>query len=435
MRGGKVLVFRFTPDGIEDVVENYLKNFDLSSVSELPAHISDMSEMTPLMDFSVYTNCLVNKFLCDKDYDYIAGKCLRAMEYSVYNKEIFRGIAFDAAIVARRADGIIRFSYDALRIRNIFSLYENDFLLDTLSTFDLEARDVINAFQAWKSRSSGLGVYAANNPDRYLEYLQVILDDFKEINGVNVAYDAIQRFGHIKDIDAAADAILEASNYLCPINNILSLHGRNSYHHDRWYYQHVFKNFTIGEAVSYSFKVYTGREATYHFANRFNVEKSGEHLDIYNRPYYRYTSDELAFQTYRSWMLKYMREAENKLLSDDHMPEFGKGWINELRLLNLVEYTFRDIKVIHQGRPKWLKRQSLDIYLPGYNIAIEYQGEQHTRPIEFFGGETQFAQQQRRDAAKRKLCKENGCLLIEIFPDYVDSDVLDQIRTAIISRG
>ena len=45
---------------------------------------------------------------------------------------------------------------------------------------------------------------------------------------------------------------------------------------------------------------------------------------------------------------------------------------------------------------------------------IEFDGEQHYRAIEHFGGETQFAIQQERDARKDQYCKEQGISLQRI---------------------
>lgn len=56
--------------------------------------------------------------------------------------------------------------------------------------------------------------------------------------------------------------------------------------------------------------------------------------------------------------------------------------------------------------------QSLDFYLPEYNIAIECQGVQHFEPREAFGGEENFKLTQERDLRKKQLCQENGVKLI-----------------------
>ena len=49
-----------------------------------------------------------------------------------------------------------------------------------------------------------------------------------------------------------------------------------------------------------------------------------------------------------------------------------------------------------------------------YNLCIEYDGEQHFMPKEFFGGEEGFSRRQQLDKLKDKYCEENGIKLIRI---------------------
>ena len=78
------------------------------------------------------------------------------------------------------------------------------------------------------------------------------------------------------------------------------------------------------------------------------------------------------------------------------------------------------IKYIYQANKKdllWLKRQSLDFYLPDYNIAIECQGEQHFKPVDFAGkgekwAKEMFLKNQKYDKIKKLLCKENNLELL-----------------------
>ena len=75
----------------------------------------------------------------------------------------------------------------------------------------------------------------------------------------------------------------------------------------------------------------------------------------------------------------------------------------------------------------WLKmdrQQFLDFYLPRYNIAIECQGEQHYKPIEYFGGEKEYNLVLERDNAKKKQCEENGVKLL-YFTKYKNIDGSD----------
>jgi len=77
------------------------------------------------------------------------------------------------------------------------------------------------------------------------------------------------------------------------------------------------------------------------------------------------------------------------------------------------EKLFNDMKSISYLR--------FDFYLLDLEIAIEYSGKQHYEPIEFFGGEKEFKNIQRRDAAKRKYCADNNIPFIEI--PYNEKDI------------
>ena len=85
-------------------------------------------------------------------------------------------------------------------------------------------------------------------------------------------------------------------------------------------------------------------------------------------------------------------------------------WKHELTLFQEVRKKHPD--TLYQYRPDWLGRQSLDLYIPSLKTAIEYQGIQHYRPIEFFGGEEALSLRQELDEIKKRLCEENGVRLI-----------------------
>ena len=67
-----------------------------------------------------------------------------------------------------------------------------------------------------------------------------------------------------------------------------------------------------------------------------------------------------------------------------------------------------NIQFIAQKRSKWLGKQSLDFYLPEYNIAIECQGQQHFKPSEYFGGNERYLKTKELDLNKNKICKEHN---------------------------
>jgi hypothetical protein len=73
--------------------------------------------------------------------------------------------------------------------------------------------------------------------------------------------------------------------------------------------------------------------------------------------------------------------------------------------------------------------QSLDFYLPEYNIAIECQGMQHYKPVKLFGGEEQFIKQIALDKNKRELCEKNGIKILYYSTyQYRDSKTLSSLK-------
>ena len=91
--------------------------------------------------------------------------------------------------------------------------------------------------------------------------------------------------------------------------------------------------------------------------------------------------------------------------------EVARHWASEGSLFDLVQSRFPD--AVSQWSPDWLGRQSVDIYIPSINTAVEYQGEQHYRPVSYFGGEDSFRTTQARDARKRRQLAIHGVALIE----------------------
>lgn len=109
-------------------------------------------------------------------------------------------------------------------------------------------------------------------------------------------------------------------------------------------------------------------------------------------------------------------------------PEHGEFWqtpgrhlmgdgcpiCNESKLEKEIGQLLKKYNVIYERQKhfKWLGKQSLDFYLPDYNIAIECQGIQHFEPVDVFGGEKEFIKIQKRDRKKYDLCKRNNIKLL-----------------------
>ena len=79
---------------------------------------------------------------------------------------------------------------------------------------------------------------------------------------------------------------------------------------------------------------------------------------------------------------------------------------------------------------QYIKEITKTFYLPTYNFLIEYQGEQHEKPVDFDGlgmkhAKEQFKQQKEHDKRKRQYAKDNNINLLEIW--YWDYDNIEKI--------
>jgi hypothetical protein len=120
---------------------------------------------------------------------------------------------------------------------------------------------------------------------------------------------------------------------------------------------------------------------------------------------------DIGFNDIVSLFAGHMALAEDAFRRDRLIPEIGNGWVCEVALFDL----FRSFwpSAIHQWRPWFLGRQSIDIYIPEINLAIEYQGQQHYEAVVLFGGEESFKNGQIRDERKRGLLATHKVRLLE----------------------
>lgn len=103
--------------------------------------------------------------------------------------------------------------------------------------------------------------------------------------------------------------------------------------------------------------------------------------------------------------------------------------LKENFILYNKEYGFDDCKGVGN------KKLRFDFYLPDYNTLIEYDGEQHFRPIEYFGGEEHFNILKQNDSIKNEYCKTHKINLVRIpytlSRDEVKNSILNIIQNPV----
>ena len=94
----------------------------------------------------------------------------------------------------------------------------------------------------------------------------------------------------------------------------------------------------------------------------------------------------------------------------------GEKFIDQILAIKKIK-SIRQHKFIdctNKIKGKGCRKLPFDFYLPMYNTCIEYDGEQHFRPVQGWGEQVTFDRIQRTDKLKNQYCKKNGIKLIRI---------------------
>lgn len=277
--------------------------------------------------------------------------------------------------------------------------------------------------------------FAVNNP-----IAEIIVDNYfaKNAEVIKLASLFEEDFSHnyIIRIDDTKSEVLYLWLYLCKERMVVepSVCGVQLCNIIRWYKQGVGKgNAEIEKVISLIDKRISKKpEEVIKLWMKLYPYKS---LLSLNGDYmgYRNSAGKKAY-LYVCDNLKKLHTKYNAILQE--LIEQGKispRWKSEFSLYMLVKSYFPD--AIYQYRSEWLQGQSLDIFIPEHGIGIEYQGIQHYKAIDIFGGEKGLEETRKRDKIKREKCKEQKIVLV--YWDYtieiVDENFIDIMRRFNIS--
>jgi hypothetical protein len=111
---------------------------------------------------------------------------------------------------------------------------------------------------------------------------------------------------------------------------------------------------------------------------------------------------------------EFLAEIEARYRAESGLPARGEGRVSEVHLVRCVETALPGVEIVRQARPPWLGAgQSLDVFVPSLELALEYQGEQHYVALEHWGAEAGLAHRRELDERKRDACLRAGVRLIE----------------------
>lgn len=123
-------------------------------------------------------------------------------------------------------------------------------------------------------------------------------------------------------------------------------------------------------------------------------------------------------------------QTPSKHINGHGCPECAKLYRKkESKLYDVLKEVFNNETVIHSYHDKdILGKQEIDIFFPKYKIGVEFQGEQHFKPIDFGGhGDVAaykfFQENQLRDKKKKEICEQNNIHLL-YFSNVEEEDEL-----------
>ena len=112
---------------------------------------------------------------------------------------------------------------------------------------------------------------------------------------------------------------------------------------------------------------------------------------------------------------------------------FSKGEKKIYKMLRYINIDFISQKEFSDC--KYKENLPFDFYLPEFNLCIEYQGEQHYKPVDFKGegkniAKSNFIVQKKRDRIKARYCKDNNIPLL-IIP-YTEFERIEEIISSFL---
>ena len=116
------------------------------------------------------------------------------------------------------------------------------------------------------------------------------------------------------------------------------------------------------------------------------------------------------------------KSSRGELFIENYLKSINIPYINQyfINLENFSRGIFIDFKIT----------------INNITLFIEYNGIQHYRPIEFFGGEEHFTKYQLpRDKKVREYCSTNNIPLLEIKYTLKDNEIKETINNFLISNG
>jgi hypothetical protein len=249
------------------------------------------------------------------------------------------------------------------------------------------------------SSYSKITKYGKENIELVSKLVTIFFDEFSVINGKNYIEYFTSKFDHG---NLTQDDFRELEGFFAKSNDFIS------YKDDYEMTQKSKKPYP----KTYDHCLFTG-------ADVFSLRATPE-IEVVEIP-------RIISNAYLERIKMLIRESEHTLRAEHSIPNIVEHWENESDLYIKILQLFPGEKIVHHGKPDWIKRYHLDIYFPLRNIAIEYMGKRLSDSGESY-------EKQLIDIKKDRWCKENICRLIHVYDNYNLEEVQILINSIIDNK-
>lgn len=181
-------------------------------------------------------------------------------------------------------------------------------------------------------------------------------------------------------------------------------------------------------------------------------KKTPKHIsNKYNIPYYYILDLTMNLKQFEYDEIDELKSFFKKAILEDDMSltlitALRKGVLDKLEFGNecdsssngekkITEYLQQENIFFHKEKTFddliYVSNLRFDFYIPKQNIAIEFDGIQHYKPVGYFGGNDAFIETQKRDKLKDIYCKEKNIKLVRI--PYFEINNINTILDGVFS--
>lgn len=242
----------------------------------------------------------------------------------------------------------------------------------------------------------------------------------KKINNIYYDYETCKKVIQDKKIESKSDFYKKIKELIIENNKIP--YSPQTIYKDEW---EGWGEFLGSGRINSKFRKFKTFEESKQWARSLNLKivKEWRYLDLDKIPIDIPKKPDMVYKNkgwvdYFDWLG----------ISKKEKVSYGEKQIYDFLMSNNINFEY-DKSILGCKNETHLR---FDFYIPEKDICIEYDGIQHFKSIDFFGGDYEFEKTKMRDEIKNIFCKLKNIKLIRIPYFYTYDEIINKIREEIL---